>query len=319
MRTTRLASFSPVGGGAVALAVAAASLRVGSAACAAEVLVYGPRCVAPGSVLEVGLVVDPKGASVVGLQALLQYDASALRLLSFEEGDSPYVVSIWSSVDTVAATIDVAVGFDPALGYGQSPIAVAKRLRFEVISSSECDTAGLLSFREDPPFKTLLTGVGGAAIDPDLLPLGPLTVSEPPALAQPADVLLAPTPKMDCVVPEIATPQATSSCGPAPSVSFTRSDGATDLSAPFCRINSPVIITWTAADDCGRSVSVSQVVTVPGMPGDFNSDGAVDAYDLAVVLSAWGLSSGDGDINGDLTVDGTDLSMLLGRWTDFVP
>lgn len=301
------------------LAAAALMLCSSSSAEAAEVQVVGPRCVTPGSVLEVGLVVDPRGASVVGLQALLQYDASALRLLSFEDGDTPYVVSIWSSVDTVAATIDVAVGFDPASGYAHPPVAVAKRLRFEVISPAECDASGLVSFREDPPFKTMLTASGGAAIDADLHALGLLSVSEPPALAQPADVLLPPTPKMDCVVPEITMPQATSFCGPVPSVSFTRSDGATDLSAPFCRINSPVTITWTATDECGRSVSVSQRVTVPGIAGDFNSDGAVDAYDLAVVLSAWGLSSGDGDINGDRTVDGTDLSMLLSRWTDFVP
>jgi hypothetical protein len=286
---------------------------------ASEVWIAAPSCVTPGAVIEVGIVVDPSGASVVGLQALLQYDPSALQLLSFEDGDSPYVVPIWSSVDPVAATIDLAVGFDPAMGQAQSPVAVAKRFMFQVLSSSRCATSGLIGFRDDPPFKTMLTTFGGVRVDPTLVPLGPLTVSAPPEIAQPADLVMTPSLKMDCVVPGILPPAATAACGDAPTVTFVRSDGATELTAPFCRLNSPVTITWTAMDDCGRSVSVTQLVTVPGIPGDFNSDGAVDARDLAVVLSAWGSSTGDGDINGDLIVDGKDLAAVLSHWTDTIP
>lgn len=305
--------------GCMALAVAAAA-GAGVSADAAEVRLSAPACATPGTVMEVALIVDPQGASVVGLQALLQFDASVLRLLSFEQGDAPYVVPIWSSCDPVTAHIDVAVGFDPASGQTQSPVCVAKRMRFEVLpGATACATAGLIGFREDPPFKTLLTAVGGAGIEPDLSPLGPLTIAPPPTIADPADLTLTPPLKMDCAVPSLVPPQASSACGAAPVVTFVRSDGASSLTAPLCRMYSPLTVTWTATDACGRAASATQLVTVPGIPADLNSDGMVDAYDLALVLGAWGSTTGVGDVNGDLAVDGTDLSVLLSRWTDVIP
>lgn len=300
-----------------ALVVAASAV---SHSGAADVRLSGPACASPGTVIEIELVVDPEGSTVAGLQALLAFDASVLRLVSFEDGDAPYVVPIWSSCDETEAKIDLAVGFDPANGQSQSSTSVAKRMRFEVLpTAAECATAGLVGFRDEPLFKTMLTLFGGARLDPDLVPLGSLTVSLPPAIEQPADQTIIPPPKMDCAMPELVAPQATSACGAAPAVSFVRSDGATTLSAPICRVNSPVTITWTATDGCGRSVSAAQVISVQGIPADLNSDGMVDAYDLAVVLGSWGSTSGVGDVNGDRVVDGTDLAMMLGRWTDSIP
>jgi hypothetical protein len=277
-------------------------------------------CASPGSLIEVELVVDPEGATVVGLQALLAYDPTVLRFVAFEDGDAPYVVPIWASADDVSATVDVAVGFDPANAQGTAPVAIAKRLRFEVLPiAAVCDAEGLVGFREEPPFKTLLTVFGGAAVDPDLSVLGGVTVSAQPTIDQPADISVTPQYKMDCAVPSFAPPQASAACGAAPVVTCVRSDGAASFDAPVCRISSPVTFTWTATDSCGRATSVSQVVTVPGLAGDLNLDGMVDAYDLAVVLSAWGSTTGIGDINGDLMVDGFDLSALLSRWTDSIP
>jgi hypothetical protein len=299
----------------VAAAVAAAAV-----ANAADVRISGPACALPGSLIEVEVIVDPEGATVVGLQALLAYDPTVLRFVAFEDGDAPYVVPIWASVDEVGATVDVAVGFDPENAQGSAPVAIAKRLRFEVLPTVEaCSAEGLVGFREEPPFKTMLTVFGGAAVDPDLAVLGGLTVSAPPTIDQPADISITPQHKMDCAVPEFAPPQASAACGAEPMVTCVRSDGAASLDAPVCRLNSPVTFTWTATDSCGRETSVSQVVTVPGLPGDLNLDGMVDAYDLAVVLSAWGSTTGTGDINGDLMVDGFDLSALLSRWTDSIP
>ena len=324
MSTNRPVRRTPVGGAVAArseLAMATACALLGaSVASAADVRLNAPACATPGSIIEVELVVDPEGASGVGLQALLRFDASVLRMISFEAGDAPYVVSIWSSHDPTDASVDVAVGFDPTQGQSQSGVAVAKRMRFEVLpTAATCSTAGLVGFREDPPFKTMLTTMGGMPVDPDLVQLGALTVSPPPTLADAADITIAPSPKMDCVVPALAAPPASAACGPAPTVTWMRSDGATTLTAPMCRLNSPISVTWTATDSCGRAVSTVQQITVPGLAGDLNSDGMVDAYDLAVVLGAWGSASGVGDLNGDLTVDGTDLSVLLGRWTDSVP
>ncbi len=50
-----------------------------------------------------------------------------------------------------------------------------------------------------------------------------------------------------------------------------------------------------------------------GNPLDLNSDGSVDAADLAILLSNWG-GQGSGDLNGDGAVDGGDLATLLGGW-----
>lgn len=317
MTSIRAVRVSPKGGAAVALVVAAS---VASLADAADVRLNGPACAAPGTIIEVELVVDPEGAPVAGLQALLTFDATVLRLVSFEEGDAPYVVSIWSSCDESTAKIDVAVGFDPANGQSQSSTSVAKRLRFEVLpGAAECATAGLVDFRQEPLFRTMLTLYGGGRVDPDLASLGALTVSLPPTIAPPADMTVVPPEKMDCAMPDIVAPQATSACGAAPAVSFVRSDGATSLSAPICRVNSPVTITWTATDGCGRSASAAQVISVQGIPADLNSDGMVDAYDLAIVLGSWGSTSGVGDVNGDRVADGTDLAALLSRWTDTIP
>lgn len=46
---------------------------------------------------------------------------------------------------------------------------------------------------------------------------------------------------------------------------------------------------------------------------DLNSDGAVDALDLAILLGAWG-QAGIGDLDDSGAVDAVDLSVLLGAW-----
>ena len=49
-------------------------------------------------------------------------------------------------------------------------------------------------------------------------------------------------------------------------------------------------------------------------PADLNGDGAVDGFDLAILLTQWaGPGSADLDLSG--IVDGIDLAFLLARWT----
>jgi CHRD domain len=52
----------------------------------------------------------------------------------------------------------------------------------------------------------------------------------------------------------------------------------------------------------------------PGVFGDLNGDGVVDAADLAILLGAWG-TGGPGDLDGNGTVDAADLALLLGAWS----
>lgn len=56
----------------------------------------------------------------------------------------------------------------------------------------------------------------------------------------------------------------------------------------------------------------------PGLPNpaDFNGDGMVNASDLTVVLSYWGICAGCApDLNHDGIVDGADLAALLSAWS----
>ena len=60
-------------------------------------------------------------------------------------------------------------------------------------------------------------------------------------------------------------------------------------------------------------------------PADFDSDGTVGAFDLAVLLGVWGpcpdsCEPGDSagtcaaDLDGDCVVEAFDLALLLGGW-----
>ena len=77
----------------------------------------------------------------------------------------------------------------------------------------------------------------------------------------------------------------------------------------YCRENP--IVTATGVGDATLAISVT---TTTCATGDLNCDGAVNAQDLAVLLSNWG-GSGAADLNGDGTVGAQDLAILLGAWT----
>jgi hypothetical protein len=51
-----------------------------------------------------------------------------------------------------------------------------------------------------------------------------------------------------------------------------------------------------------------------GKWADLNTDGVVNAADLAIILGAWGSSECDMDLDGDGNVSAADLSILLGEW-----
>ncbi len=51
------------------------------------------------------------------------------------------------------------------------------------------------------------------------------------------------------------------------------------------------------------------------MPADLNGDGAVDAADLGLLISAWGDTTGYADLNGDGVVGSADLGLLISDWS----
>lgn len=49
--------------------------------------------------------------------------------------------------------------------------------------------------------------------------------------------------------------------------------------------------------------------------GDLDGDGTVNATDLAMLIGAWGSTTGDADLDADGVVGPADLAMLLGAWS----
>ena len=47
-------------------------------------------------------------------------------------------------------------------------------------------------------------------------------------------------------------------------------------------------------------------------PGDFNTDGAINAADLAQLLNSWGTDGAD--LTGDGNTNAADLATLLNNW-----
>ena len=64
--------------------------------------------------------------------------------------------------------------------------------------------------------------------------------------------------------------------------------------------------------------AASFALLFPALPEDLNGDGAVNAQDLAILLSAWGPCANCdacvADLNGDCTVGPQDLAQLLAAW-----
>jgi len=60
------------------------------------------------------------------------------------------------------------------------------------------------------------------------------------------------------------------------------------------------------------SISVTECVSAPACPADLNGDGAINAADLATLLSSWG--SPKNDLDGDGVVAASDLATMLSSW-----
>ena len=84
---------------------------------------------------------------------------------------------------------------------------------------------------------------------------------------------------------------------------------------------------WTAApylQDASSTFGGSSATPTPSSTptptpscskiGDINCDGAVNIFDLSILLSDWGTSSARSDLNHDGTVNIFDLSILLSHW-----
>lgn len=272
------------------------------------------RCVDRGEEFVVEVYLAPGAPDVVGLQSALSYNGAVVEFLGEEPGDPPFDLPIYFAHDPVNARIDLAVGLTPPNTPSEGDV-VAKRLRFRVrANATACLSQQAVRFRNDKLVRNLLTDSSGSALTPGLTQLPTLNVGAAPTVFVPPDVVQAPPVGSMSITPALGTTTA-SGCGPNLGISFVRSDGKPSITAPFDRIDSPISITWTATDECGRTDSKIQTVTVDVAFGDFSADGFVDSADLAIVLAAFGAAGTTGDANGDGVVDGADIAIVLSNWS----
>jgi hypothetical protein len=272
------------------------------------------RCIDRGDEFVVDLVLAPDAPGVVGLQSALSYNGAVLEFIGEEAGDAPFDLPIYFAHDQTFTRIDLAVGLTPPNAPSQGGV-VAKRLRFRVReNATACLVQQAVRFRSDKLVRNLLTDSSGTALTPGLTQLPTLNVGAAPTVSVPPDVVQAPPVGSLSISPALGTTTA-SGCGPNLNITFVRSDGKPNINDPFHRIDSPISITWTATDECGRTDSKVQTVTVDAAFSDFSGDGFVDSADLAVVLAAFAMPGTTGDANGDGVVDGADIAVILSSWS----
>lgn len=307
------ASIPPVRTSLFTFITLAAMALASRAEAASSVELVTPRCADVGDEIVVSVKIGPGAPSVVGIQSAIQYDGSVLQFLGEEPGDAPFDLPIYFAHDDLAARIDMAVGITPPNSPSSGNV-VAKRLRFLVIGQTlDCTPAGLVDFRLDAKVRNLLTDSDGTPITPTLASLNEMNLGNTPKVNAPPNIVAAPAVGTMTLTTPVGVVTA-SGCGPILNLTFVRSDGKASITAGFDRIDSPISITWTVTDECGRTASDIQTVTVNVELGDLSGDGTVDAADMAVVLNNWGMNTATGDVNSDGTVDGTDLALLLNNW-----
>src|SRR6185295_14408054 len=77
---------------------------------------------------------------------------------------------------------------------------------------------------------------------------------------------------------------------------------------------------WIAGYGYGGGGMYKSFVLKPVVPGDINTDGAVNAGDLLAVINSWGTCPAPpalcpADVNGDGNVNAADLLIVINNWS----
>ena len=154
-------------------------------------------------------------------------------------------------------------------------------------------------------------------------PLGFQVVAAPPALQTPNGLAFTPPPGNNCSVAVTLIPNPTSGTAQgqvAPSaLSAWRGTGSVNVPLQVRFV--PEVITspstpLVAQFDPILSATTIEVRFAFSTPAfDPTGDAVVDGADLAVVLGAWGSTTGGAaDVDGSGAVDANDLAIVLGNW-----
>lgn len=222
-------------------------------------------CFVVGDTVSVRVDLGPAGVTtltptdIVGVQFFLSYDNSTLDFLSIVPGatvdpNSPFALVFNNTTDEINGTIDYVVG--ATLGSGTRSPATVALITFQAISECSAFTV----FRPSGPNgeSNLLTLAGGVVIDPLLIDLNIIQISNaPPSIsACPANILTPPDPGQITAAVSWVNPTGSNSC----------SGGAVLVNClPFSGSVFPAgstTVTCTAIDSCEREASCSFTVTV---------------------------------------------------------
>jgi hypothetical protein len=277
----------------------------------------GPTtCAAIGDLLTFDVVVTNPPLTLVAGQFAINYDKTVLEYVSVEGGDSP-ITSIPLALPNAQAGKLFWVSSVEGGGTGTAATTRVARVTFRAIAN-DCDGSTQISF--DPGFAPILTanGNGTGASLPTTDP-APVTIDTigPVISNVPANLSVAADAGAGCsAVREIGTPTVFDSCSTA-TLTWSRSDGATSLSAPWpC---GTTVVTWTATDVCDRTSTATTSVTVnPYHLLDVNVAYAGSGY-AASMTRCIGFRVGDVVVSDVLTfVNGAAVATLqlpIGSYT----
>jgi hypothetical protein len=273
-------------------------------------------CAAIGDLLTFDVVVTNPPLTLVAGQFAINYDKTVLEYVSVEGGDNP-ITSIPLVLPNPEAGKLFWVSSVQGGGTGTAATTRVARVTFRAIAN-DCDGTSQISF--DPAFAPILTanGNGTGASLPTTDP-APVTIDTigPVISNVPANLSVAADAGAGCsAVREIGTPTVFDSCSTA-TLSWSRSDGATSLSAPWpC---GTTVVTWTATDVCNRTSTATTSVTVnPYHLLDVNVAYAGSGY-AASMTRCIGFRVGDVVVSDVLTfVNGAAVATLqipIGSYT----
>lgn len=208
-------------------------------------------CLAIGDELVYDVHVDSPPFPVAAAQFAVAYDPQTLRFQGLEPGEAPFTELPLVELDESKGTL-LWISSVPAGDEGSDASSRLARMRFLAIRD-DCPGGPQVAFDPFPAPVLIASGSGQSASLPleNAVPVvidsaPPVLVGVPPDRTVRAD---AATPCQATFV--LARPTAADACSQVVPVTWTRSDGAATLDAPWpCGITT---VTWRAVDACGRA------------------------------------------------------------------
>jgi hypothetical protein len=217
------------------------------------------NCVQVGQEILFDVFVDNPQMTVVAGQFGVIFDNTVLEFVAVLPGAAPFV-SVPLSVPNQAAGTLFWVSSVAGGGVGTAADSRIATLKFRTLRE-DCNDDSQLAFNTVQPPLLLTNGNGFGGTLPVTNPASTSVDSTPPVFSGvPANLDIAADAGAGCLaVRTLTEPTATDTCGPV-TQSWTRSDGALVLNAPWpCGTTT---VTWSAVNRCGLTSTATTTVTV---------------------------------------------------------